>query len=230
MKDLILEPIELIRNDGKVVSATYYNNSDVSNIEILDIKNLKFEGIKTKYINKSQIHDAVLKGENKIYLQNNKSKIVAGLSKKHLNKIISTVFTKDKDGKYSYLKKEIVSNVDLIFYAAIPILKHPELKKSMLYDLQIIHRFEVPLKIRGLVFLVMITEKERLDSKRAIIDEFAIYDLFSEAQENKKSFDSPSTVSVGNNPMTTSSHYRMINYSLNDLIAFVKTNVKNNYC
>ena len=68
MKDLILEPIELIRNDGKVVSATYYNNSDVSNIEILDIKNLKFEGIKTKYINKSQIHDAVLKGENKIYL------------------------------------------------------------------------------------------------------------------------------------------------------------------
>ncbi|MCQ2739889.1 MAG: hypothetical protein MJ237_06645 [bacterium] len=230
MKDLILEPIELIRNDGKVVSATYYNNSDVSNIEILDIKNLKFEGTKTKYINKSQIHDAVLKGENKIYLQNNKSKIVAGLSKKHLNKIISTVFTKDKDGKYSYLKKEIVSNVDLIFYAAIPILKHPELNKAMLYDLQIIHRFAVPLKIGGLLFLVMITVKERLDSKDTIIDEFAIYDLYSEAQENKKSFDSPSTVSVGNNPMTTRSHYRMITYSLNDLIAFVKTNVKNNYC
>ena len=60
----------------------------------------------------------------------------------NLNKIISTVFTKDTEGKYGYLKKEIVSNVDTIFYAAIPILKHPEIKKQALYHNQIIHRLE----------------------------------------------------------------------------------------
>ena len=86
------------------------------------------------------IPNEVLKGEEKILLQNKHSNMVAGLSKKHLNKIISTVFTKDTEGKYGYLKKEIISNVDAIFFAAVPILKHPELKKTMLYDCQIIHR------------------------------------------------------------------------------------------
>ena len=50
------------------------------------------------------------------------------------------------------------------------------------------------------------------DSKDTIIDEFAIYDLFSEAQNNKNSLDSPSTVSVENNPMTTRRHYQMTKY------------------
>ena len=184
MNNVNLEQIKLKRADGKVVDAIYYNNFDIDEVEILDIKNLKFEGMKTKDIKKTQIHNAVLKGEEKVYLQNNKSKMVAGLSKKHLNKIISTVFTKDKKGKYSYLKKEIISNVDIIFYAAIPILKHPELKKSILYDLQTIHRFAIPLKIGGFIFLVMITVKERADFKNIIIDEFTIYDMYSEIQEN----------------------------------------------
>ncbi|MBO6181524.1 hypothetical protein J6O86_07550 [bacterium] len=229
MNRIVLEPIKLKRADGKVVDATYYNNFDIDEVEILDIKNLKFEGMKTKDIKKSQIHNAVLKGEDKVYLQNNKSKIVAGLSKKHLNKIISTVFTKDKEGKYSYLKKEIISNVDVIFYAAIPILKHPELKKPLLYNTQIIHRFAIPLKIGGLSFLVMITIKERTDFQEIQIDEFTIYDMYSEPQENEKSFGSPSTASARINPVTFRSHYRMTNYSINDLTEFVKINVKNNY-
>lgn len=43
------------------------------------------------------------------------------------------------------------------------------------------------------------------------IDEFSIYDLHSETHENKKSSGSPSTVFVGNNPMSTRSHYQMTN-------------------
>lgn len=218
MSNISLEPMKLTRADGKSVDVAFYNNFDIENVDILDIKHLKFEGKKTKDITKSDIRDVVFKGEEKLYLQNKKSKIVAGLSKKHLNKIISTVFTKDTEGKYGYLKKEIVSNVDTIFYAAIPILKHPEIKKQALYHNQIIHRMAIPLKIGGLTFLVMITVKERIDYKEMSIDEFSIYDLYSEAQENEKPFGSPSTVSK----RTFRSHYQMVTYSINDLIDFVK--------
>ena len=55
---------------------------------------------------------------------------------------------------------------------------------------------------------------------RLQINEFSIYDLYSEAIHNKKSSDSPSTVSVGNNPMTTRSHYQMTHYSIYDLFQF----------
>ena len=207
-----LKSLKLTRKDGKVVDVIFYDNAGIDNVEILDIKKLKFEGMKTKDIKKSLIHNEVLKGEDKIYLQNKCSQIVAGLSKKHLNKIISTVFTKDNEGKFSYLKKEIITNIDFIFYSAIPILKH---------------RFALPLKIGGFIFLVMITVKERTDSQDTILDEFSIYDLYSEVQENKKSLDSPSTVSVGNNPMTTRSHYQVITYSINDLRAFVNRSITN---
>ena len=212
--------IKLTRKDGKIVEAILYDNSDVAGVDILDIKKLKFEGMKTKDIKKAQIHEKVLKGAEKIYLQNNKSKIIAGLSKRHLNKIISTVFTKDIEGKFGYLKKEIISNVDSIFYAAIPILKHPELKKQALYHNQIIHRFALPIKIGGLVFFAMITVKERIDYKEMSIDEFSIYDLYSEAV-NEKSSGSPSKVSK----RTFLSHYRMITYSINDLVEFVNASI-----
>ena len=222
------QSLKLTRRDGKIVDVIFYNNAGIDEVEILDIKKLKFEGMKTKDIKKNHIQDAIFNGKEKVYLQNKISKIVAGLSKKHLNKIISTVFTKDTEGKYGYLKKEIISNVDTIFFAAVPILKHPELKKVTIYDCQIIHRLALPLKIGGLVFLVMITVKERTDYKNIQLDEFAIYDLYSEALENEKSFDSPSTVSAGY-PVTTRSHYRMITYSIDDLIDFVNLCVKKNY-
>lgn len=96
MADVINQTMKLRRADGKIVDAIFYDNSDISTVDILDIKTLKFEGKKTKDITKLDIRNAVFKGEDKLYLQNNKSKIVAGLSKKHLGKIISTVFTKDK--------------------------------------------------------------------------------------------------------------------------------------
>ncbi|MCM1265941.1 MAG: hypothetical protein NC200_07055 [Candidatus Gastranaerophilales bacterium] len=221
MSNIAIKPFKLKRKDGQSVDVEFYSNTNIDTVEILDIKKLKFEGTAVKNIKKSDIHNAVLKGENKLYLQNKHSKIVAGLSKKHLSKIISTVFTKDTEGKYSYLKKEIVSNVDLIFYAAIPILKHAELKKQALYHNQIIHRFALPLKIGGLVFFAMITVKERLDCQEMKIDEFSIYDLYSETVENKKSSDSPSTVSK----RTFRSHYQMTNYSIYDLYDFVKCSI-----
>lgn len=226
MNNVDLYNLKLTRNDGKVVDVSYYDNLNTNKIDILDIKNLKFSGKKAKEITKSDIRNVVFKGKEKLYLENNKSKIVAVLSKKHLNKIISTVFTKDKEGKFSYLKKEIISNVDTIFCLAIPILKHPELKRFMLYDYQIIHRFAIPLKIGDLIFFVMITVKQRTDSNETILDEFTIYDLYSEAQTNKKSFDSPSTVSVDEKPMTTRSHYRMTTYSITDLLEFVKISMQ----
>lgn len=71
----------------------------------------------------------------------------------------------------------------------------------------------------------IIKVKERTDSKDTIINEFAIYDLYSEAIHNKKSSDSFSTVSVGNNPMTTRSHYQMTNCSIYDLFNFVKCSI-----
>ena len=220
----LLKPLELKRKDGQIVEAILYDNSDIVEVKFLDIKKLKFEGIKAKDIKKSDIRDIIFKGKDKAFLQNNKSKIIASLSKKHLNKIISTVFTKDIEGKFSYLKKEIVSNLDTIFYAAIPILKHPELKKNMLYNTQIIHRFALPLKIGGLVFFTMVTVKERTDFNKIQIDEFSIYDLYSEPGENEKSLGSPSTASVGK-PMTFRSHYQAITYSINDLTAFVNASI-----
>ncbi len=220
--------LKLTRRDGKVLDVIYYDNFDIDEVKILDIKKLKFEGMKTKDIKKNHIQDAIFNGKEKVYLQNKISKIVAGLSKKHLNKIISTVFTKDTEGKYGYLKKEIISNVDTIFFAAVPILKHPELKTQALYHNQVIHRLALPLKIGGLAFLVMITVKERIDNEEMKIDKFSIYDLYSKAVENEKSFDSPSTVSASY-PVTSRSHYRMITYSIDDLIDFVNLCVKKNY-
>ena len=105
--------------------------------------------------------------------------------------------------------------------STVNILKHAELKKEVLYDCQIIHRFAIPLKIGGLEFLTMITVKERTDSKDTIIDEFAIYDLFSEAIHNKKSSDSFSTVSI----RTFRSQHQMTNYSIYDLFNFVKCSI-----
>jgi len=222
------QSLKLTRRDGKVIDVIYYDNFDIDEVEILDIKKLKFEGMKTKDIKKANIHNEVLKGEEKILLQNKHSKMVAGLSKRHLNKIISTVFTRDVESRHTYLKKELISNVDLIFYAAIPILKHPELKRPLLYETQIIHRLALPLKIGGLVFLVMITVKERIDFKEIQIDEFTIYDLYSEAQQNEKSLDSSSKASASY-PVTFLSQYQVITYSIDDLIDFVNLCVKKNY-
>ena len=83
----------------------------------------------------------------------------------------------------------------------------------------------MPLKIGGAVFFVMITVKERTDYKEMSIDEFAIYDLYSEILSNKKPSGSSSTASVGNNPMTTRSQYQMDTYSINDLVDFVNTSM-----
>ncbi len=217
----ILKPLKLKRKDGEIVDAIFYNNSNIQNIEIVDIKKLKFEGMKTKDIKKLQIHKEVLKGEDKIFIQNNQSKIVAVLSKRHLNKIISTIFTRDIESRHAYLKKELITNIDKIFYSAIPILKHPELKKEALYQTQIIHRFALPLKIGGFIFLTMITVKERTDYQKMLIDEFSIYDLYSEVSDNKKSLDSSSKVSL----RTFLSHYQVTTYSINDLISFVNCSI-----
>lgn len=221
----ILVPLKLTRQDGKVVDVTFYNNAGIDEVEILDIKKLKFEGTKVKDITKSDIRDCVFCGNETLYLHNEQSNITAILPRKHLTKIISTIFSRDTESRTSYLKKEIIANIGIIFRSAIPILKHPELKSKILYDCQIVHRFAIPIKIGGLIFLVMITVKERTDYQKLSIEEFAIYDLYSENQTNEKSLGSSSTASVGINPMTTCSHYQAITYSINDLIKFVNLNV-----
>lgn len=48
-----LKSLKLTRKDGKVVDVIFYNNVGIENVEILDIKQLKFEGMKTKDIKKS---------------------------------------------------------------------------------------------------------------------------------------------------------------------------------
>ena len=63
---------------------------------------LKYEGKAVNDIKKADIHNAFLKNEDKIYVQNNKTKMVAGLSKKSLNKIISTIFTLDIESRYIF--------------------------------------------------------------------------------------------------------------------------------
>ena len=102
MKNMITEPFNLKRKDGKIVTVSFYDNSDIENVQILDIKTLKFEGKKTKDITKSDIRDVVFKGEEKLYLQNNKLKIAAVLPKKHLTKIISTIFIRDIESRHAY--------------------------------------------------------------------------------------------------------------------------------
>ena len=103
-----------------------------------------------------------------------------------------------------------------------------ELKSEILYDCQIIHRLALPLKIGGLLFLVMITVKERTDYKNIQLDEFAIYDLYSEAVENEKSLDSSSKASA-TYPVTFLSQYQVITYGIDDLIDFVNLCIKKNY-
>ena len=63
---------------------------------------LKFEGKAVNDIKKADIHNAFLKNEDKIYVQNNKTKMVACLLKKSLNKIISTIFTLDIESRYIF--------------------------------------------------------------------------------------------------------------------------------
>ena len=92
-----------------------------------------------------------------------------------MNKIISTIFTCDIKNRYAYIKKELISNVDTIFYKLIPILRLKEIKRPLLFNT---HRFTISIKIGGLFFLAMIIAKERLDSKEVKIDEFSIYDLY----------------------------------------------------
>ena len=224
MDKIILKP-QFKRNDGVIVNGEYYDNSDINYVKILDIKKLKFEGRKTKNITKNDIKNAVFQGKEKLYLQNKKSKIIAGLSNKNLFKLISTVFTRDIENRYTYLKKEIISNIDLIFYAAIPILKHPELKKQILYNVQIIHRLALPLKIGNFVFFVMITIKERTDYNKIQIDKFTVYDLYSKNINNKKPPDSSSTASAEINPVTCRGQYQTVTYSINELTEFVKINI-----
>ncbi len=214
-----METFKLIRNDGKIVEPVFYENNSEEVVDIFNIKNLKFEGKKTRDISKKDIHNALLNGQDKVYLNSKKSNITASLSKKHLNKIISTIFIRDVESRHTYLKKELIANIDKIFYLAVPILKHAELKKQALYRNQIIHRFALPIKIGNRIFFTMITLKERIDYHDMLIDEFSVYDFYA---ENKKSPDSSSTVSK----RTFRSQYQVTNYIIYDLIEFVKCSIK----
>ena len=83
----------------------------------------------------------------------------------------------------------------------------------------------MPLKIGSIVFLVMITVKERIDYKEMAIDEFTVYDLYSENTNIKKPFGSSSTVSE----RTFRSQCQTNIISMNNLTACVNSCIKNNY-
>lgn len=63
----IIEPLILTRKDGKIVDVIFYNNADIDEVEILDIKKLKFESTKVKDITKSDIRDCVFSGNETLY-------------------------------------------------------------------------------------------------------------------------------------------------------------------
>lgn len=44
MSSVVYGALKLMRKDGKIVDAVCYNNADTENVEILNIKKLKFEG------------------------------------------------------------------------------------------------------------------------------------------------------------------------------------------
>ena len=54
------QSLKLTRRDGKVIDVIYYDNFNIDEVEILDIKKLKFEGMKTKDIKKNHIQDVIL--------------------------------------------------------------------------------------------------------------------------------------------------------------------------
>ena len=214
---------QLSRKDGNNVNVEYYDNSDIEEVKPLNIRNLKFKNVQNvKEIKKTDIKNAVFGTKEKILIQNKKSKINAVLTLNNLKKIISSVFSSDKQNTHARLEKEIISNVETIFENAIPILKHNELKNENLYDTQIIHRFALPVKIGGNNFLTMITVKERKDFKEMAIDEFAIYDLNSKITY-KKMFDRSSMSE--DLKKSGQSRSQTSNISMTDILDFVNSNL-----
>lgn len=214
---------QLSRKDGNNVIVEYYDNSDIEEVKPLNIRNLKFKNVQNvKEIKKTDIKNAVFGTKEKILIQNKKSKINAVLTLNNLKKIISSVFSSDKQNTHARLEKEIISNVETIFENAIPILKHNELKNENLYDTQIIHRFALPVKIGGNNFLTMITVKERKDFKEMAIDEFAIYDLNSKITY-KKMFDRSSMSE--DLKKSGQSRSQTSNISMTDILDFVNSNL-----
>ena len=70
MNNLRLKPFKLQRKDGKIVDVILYDFTNIADVEVLDIKELKFAGIRVKDIKKSDIHSEVLKDKSKSYFQN----------------------------------------------------------------------------------------------------------------------------------------------------------------
>ena len=206
---------QLSRKDGNNVIVEYYDNSDITEVKPLNIRNLKFKNVQNvKEVTKESIKNNILNDKNTINIKNHKTNINAVLTKSSIDKMFSDLF---KTKGYELLRKEIIANVETIFENAIPILKHNELKNENLYDKQIVHRFALPVQIASNTFLTMITVKERTDSKTRKIDEFSIYNLTS---KNKREFDSSSQ---GANAAT--SRNQTLNISMNDILDFVNSNL-----
>ena len=101
--------MKLKRKDGKTVDVSFYNNFDIDEVEILDIKHLKFEGKKTKV-------DSKLKTfiyQNKL-LFNMFMKFRAKLIEKPLQQRISQLKKEGKNLVTSSSKYKITNSNDRI--------------------------------------------------------------------------------------------------------------------
>jgi hypothetical protein len=63
-----LKSFKLQRNDGKIVEPVFYEKNIDEVVEILNIKNLKFEGKDASNISKSDIRNVVFKAQDKYFL------------------------------------------------------------------------------------------------------------------------------------------------------------------
>ena len=205
----------LYRKDNKIVDITYFDIVEEKYVKCFAIKNLNFQNFKnTKEITKENIILQIYKNETKLLLRNKIMGINANLSKNNIRKMISTIFDKSEYNNVDFrVKKELVSNIIDIFYNAIPICKHPELKNEKLFDKQMIYRFALPVNILSNIYFIMITAKGK--EENLSISNMSIYDFKTKKVLDRKPYTSERCT-----------HSQEPDYIINDLIEFVNSNLK----
>ena len=207
----------LYRKDNKIVSVTYFDNANNEYVECFVIERLNFENYKnTKDIKKDNIIAEIYKNERMLLLHNKYIKVDANLSKNNIRKMISTIFDKTENNVDYRIQKELISNIASIFYNAIPICTHPELKNEKLFDKQVIYRFALPVKILLEDYFIMITAKGKEENIN--ITNISIYDFKTKKALDRKPY-----------TPTRCTHSQEHTYMLNDLTEFVNSNLEK-YC
>jgi len=207
----------IYRKDNKIVDITYFDNIKDKYVECFVIKRLNFENYKnTKDITKFDIISQIYKKETKLLLYNKFVSVNAELSKNNIRKMISTIFEKTGNNVDYRVQKELISNIKEIFYNAVPICKHPELKNEKLFKEQTIYRFALPVKILSEDYYIMITAKGKETDIN--ITNISIYDFRTKKALDRKPYTSERCT-----------HSQERTCMINDLTGFVNSNLEK-YC